>query len=286
MPNKLEVGNLCSVLNQPPHVLSIGFVDVVVDCFQVQAVHLEGRGCPVTRKLTVQLGERRQTAGPHCWVGGGQWIPNVSARLNLVCLAKEWGKKNKTTALLPISHTTSCNLRWSPQTRAKSEGNRQNDLSERGQQKVAAALFLQPKFARNLKHFNHKQNKHTHTSIGRNQIVLSVPSHQPSSPKQLHQWKKKEKQRSKTTGGWEPDVSTPVVPQCCDLLGSDCADHHCHLLRDATCSWHLYIPPAPRHLPVRSTRGAKIAAEEPFVCGSSQKETKVGAVSEEETRVS
>lgn len=64
MPNKLEVGDLGSVLDQPPHVLSVGLVDVIIDRFQVQAVHLVGREPPKTRKLTAQLGERPQTAGP------------------------------------------------------------------------------------------------------------------------------------------------------------------------------------------------------------------------------
>lgn len=79
MPNKLEVGDLGSVLDQPPHVLSVGLVDVIVDRFQVQTIHLKGRGSPETRKLTAQLGERQQTAGPqtrlvkhhNCRVG--QW---------------------------------------------------------------------------------------------------------------------------------------------------------------------------------------------------------------------
>lgn len=44
MPDKLEVRDLGSVLNQPPHVLAVGLVDVVVDRFQVQAVHLGGAG--------------------------------------------------------------------------------------------------------------------------------------------------------------------------------------------------------------------------------------------------
>lgn len=46
MPDELEVGDLCAVLDQPPHVLAIGLVNVVVDCFQVQAVH--GGTPPVT----------------------------------------------------------------------------------------------------------------------------------------------------------------------------------------------------------------------------------------------
>lgn len=33
MSDKLEVGYLRSVLDQPPHILSVGFVDVIVDCF-------------------------------------------------------------------------------------------------------------------------------------------------------------------------------------------------------------------------------------------------------------
>lgn len=39
MADELEVGDLCAVLDQPPHVLAVGLVDVVVDRFQVQAVH-------------------------------------------------------------------------------------------------------------------------------------------------------------------------------------------------------------------------------------------------------
>lgn len=42
MPDELEVGDLGPVLDQPPHVLAVGFVDVIVHRFQVQAVHLEG----------------------------------------------------------------------------------------------------------------------------------------------------------------------------------------------------------------------------------------------------
>lgn len=82
--NKLEVGNLGSVLDQPPHVLSIGLVDVIVDRFQVQAVHLEGRGSPETRELTAQLGggvegrQQNRTAGK---------IHNATARLQSESLA-------------------------------------------------------------------------------------------------------------------------------------------------------------------------------------------------------
>lgn len=46
MSDKLEVGDLGSVLNQPPHILSVGLVNVIVHCFQIQAVHLEGEEPP------------------------------------------------------------------------------------------------------------------------------------------------------------------------------------------------------------------------------------------------
>ncbi len=44
MSDKLEVRYLCSVLDQSPHILSIGFVYVIVHCFQIQAVHLQRVG--------------------------------------------------------------------------------------------------------------------------------------------------------------------------------------------------------------------------------------------------
>lgn len=44
MPDKLEVGYLCSVLDQSPHILSIGFINVIIHGFQIQAVHLQRVG--------------------------------------------------------------------------------------------------------------------------------------------------------------------------------------------------------------------------------------------------
>ena len=44
MSDKLEVGYLRSVLDQPPHILPVGLVDVIVHRFQIQAVHLQGVG--------------------------------------------------------------------------------------------------------------------------------------------------------------------------------------------------------------------------------------------------
>lgn len=44
MSHKFEVGYFCAVLNQPPHILSIGFINIIVHCFQVQAVHLQRVG--------------------------------------------------------------------------------------------------------------------------------------------------------------------------------------------------------------------------------------------------
>lgn len=42
MADKLQMGYFCSGLNQSPYILPIGLIDVIIYCFQVQAVHLKG----------------------------------------------------------------------------------------------------------------------------------------------------------------------------------------------------------------------------------------------------
>lgn len=42
MPDKLEVWYFCSVLDESPHILAVGFVDVIVHRLQIQAVHVWG----------------------------------------------------------------------------------------------------------------------------------------------------------------------------------------------------------------------------------------------------
>lgn len=60
MSDKLEMGYLCSVLDQPPHILSVGFIYVIVHCFQIQAVHLQGVGNLQTEAEVNCLAEKRQ----------------------------------------------------------------------------------------------------------------------------------------------------------------------------------------------------------------------------------
>lgn len=60
MSDKLEVGYFCSVLNQSPHILSIGFINVIIHCFQIQAVHLQRVGNLQTDAEVNCLAEERQ----------------------------------------------------------------------------------------------------------------------------------------------------------------------------------------------------------------------------------
>lgn len=60
MSDKLEMGYLRSVLDQSPHILSVGFVNVIVHCFQIQAVHLQGVGNLQTDAEVNCLAEERR----------------------------------------------------------------------------------------------------------------------------------------------------------------------------------------------------------------------------------
>ncbi len=143
MSDKLEVGYLCSVLDQSPHILSIRFINVIVHCFQIQTVHLQRAKNLQTDDKVNCLAEKRRgeettvlkySLDHLCW---SQRFKISSMRKSLkntfflkrtdlwhcLLMRLKWDvfvtkglfkymyRLKKWNMLLPVSHTTSWNLR-------------------------------------------------------------------------------------------------------------------------------------------------------------------------------
>lgn len=90
MSDKLEVGYLCSVLDQSPHVLPVRFINVIVHCFQIQAVHLQ------------RVGNLQTDAEVNCWAETrqGEEVTSWNTGRSLLCEGRQlkyhwWGKSLK-----------------------------------------------------------------------------------------------------------------------------------------------------------------------------------------------